>query len=122
MTPKALRDLMSQTQFTSTEFRNAATFDTMGRPTSFMNFIFHYSNRYQYDPADTDERWLPAWVQDGMHVGIWADVQTIISQVNTKSGHPWRAYSMMSIGATRLQGGMVVKIGCLDASGGPVVP
>ena len=122
MTPRALRDLMSQTQFTSTDFRNQATFDAMGRPRSFMNFTFHYSNRWAYNPADTDERWLPAWVQDGMHLGMWADVQTIISQVNTKSGHPWRAYSTMSIGATRLQGGLVVKIAVLDSTGGSVVP
>jgi capsid protein len=122
MTPKALTELMQQTQFTSTDFRNTATFDQMGRPKSFMNFIFHYSNRYGYDPTDSTERWLPAWVQDGMHIGVWADVSTTISHETDITGQPWRAYSKMSMGATRLQGGLVVRIEVQDTNGGPIIP
>ena len=122
MTPGGLRGLMSQTQFTSTDFRNQATFDATGRPRTFLNTTFHYSNRWAYTPADTDERWLPMWMQEGMHLGMWSDIETVISRVNTKAGYPWRAYSMMTLGATRLQAGQVVRIKVLDANGGPIVP
>jgi hypothetical protein len=122
MTPRSLRDLMGTVEFTSTEFRNSATYDAQGRPMSFMGFNFHYSNRWRYNPSDSTERWLPVWIQDGMHLGTWMEVETVISQVNTKTGYPWRAYSMMSLGASRLQAGQVVRIAVQDTNGGPITP
>ena len=122
MTPRSLRDLMGTVEFTSTDFRRNATYDELGRPTSFMGFQMHYSNRWAYNPADSDERWLPVWIQDGMHLGTWQEVETHIDPLPTKTGRPWRCYAMMTLGATRLQAGQVVRIAVLDTNGGPITP
>jgi hypothetical protein len=122
MTSQGLKDLMGEVLFTSTDFRAQATYDAMGRPTAFNGFNFHYSERFAYNPADSDERWLPVWVQDGMHLGLWSDVQTIISQRNDVVSHPWQAYSMLTIGASRMQPGQVIKMAVKDGSGGSITP
>ncbi len=122
MTPRSLRDLMGTVEFTSTDFRRNATYDEVGRPRSFMGFQFHYSNRWPYNTADTDERWLPCWIQDGMHLGTWMEVETNIDPLPTKEGRPWRISARMVLGATRLQAGQVVRIAVKDTNGGPITP
>lgn len=120
MTSQGLADLMKSAEFTSTDFRAQATYDMRGRPTSFMGCQFHYSERWPYDPADSDERWLPMWTTDGMHLGIWMDISPNISQETLIVSQPWQLYSKVTLGATRLQAGKVVRIGCLDGTGGSV--
>lgn len=55
---------------------------------------------------------VPLWAKSGMHLGIWNDIQTSISQRHDLSGEPWQAYVMMSAGATRLEEAKVVQITC----------
>ncbi len=121
MTPQGLEDLMGLIEFTSTDF-GPARLDARGRPKNWRGVTFHYSNRWPYNPADTDERWLPMWIQDGMHLGTWQEVETHIDPLPTKTGRPWRLYAMMTLGATRLQAGQVVRIAVKDTTGGPITP
>jgi len=110
-------DLMSKMEVISTEFRERPVMEN-GKIGSFLGFQFHYSERLGFDSSDTDQRLVPVWLEDGVHLGVWKEVSTTISQRTDIVSHPWQSYSMISAGATRLQAGKVVKIRCLDASGG----
>lgn len=109
-------DLLNQLQFVSTEF-NERVLPTGELPPRFMGFNIHHSERLQTSGSD---RLCPVWMTDGMYLGLWKDMQTIISQRNDLEGHPWQAYSMISLGATRLQGGKVVQIACSDSGGADI--
>lgn len=108
-------DLLNQIEVVSTEF-NTKPVLVDGRLESFLGFQIHHSERLQTDGATL--RYCPIWLTDGMYLGLWKDMQTVISQRNDLVGHPWQAYSMISLGATRLQGGKVLQVNCLDASVG----
>ena len=120
MTSQAEADLMGQIEVTNLDYTMRPKYDERGRITSFLGCTFHYSERWPYAAADSDERYLPMWVQDGMHLGLWMDVNTTISQRTDLEGLPWQAYSMLTLGATRLQAGKVIRISCLDSTGGSV--
>lgn len=109
-------DLMSRMEVISTEYRERPALES-GKVTSFLGYDFHYSERLAFDATDTDQRLIPIWLRDGMHLGVWKETTTTISQRTDLTGHPWQSYSMVAAGATRLQGGKVIKVGCIDGSG-----
>lgn len=55
---------------------------------------------------------LPVWAKSGMHLGIWNEITSDISQRNDLQGLPWQAYVYMSSGATRIEEEKVVQIAC----------
>lgn len=120
VTNQQVADLMQQLEFISTEYRQVPVYDGAMRITRFLGCTFHYTERLQFDASDTDQRYVPMWIADGMHLGVWKDMQTIISQRNDLTGHPWQAYTMVSANATRLQAGKVIQIECLDGSGAAI--
>lgn len=109
-------DLLNQLQFVSTEF-NEKVLPGGRLPETFMGFRIHHSERL---PTSGSDRLIPVWMTDGMYLGLWKDMNTVISQRNDLEGHPWQAYSMISLGATRLQGGKVLQIACLDTGGNDI--
>lgn len=112
-------DLLNQLEVISREYRVAPVMED-GKIRSFLGCNFHYSERLGYNPGASTERYCPMWVSDGMYLGLWKDMQTIISQRNDLVGHPWQAYTMVSANATRLQGGKVVRISALDTTGNDI--
>lgn len=59
-------------------------------------------------------RLLPMYAKSGMHLGIWGDVKTDVSQRKDISGLPWQAYVYFTAGATRIEEKKVVKISCAE--------
>lgn len=55
---------------------------------------------------------VPMWAKSGMHLGLWNDVTTDISQRKDIQGLPWQSYVYMTAGATRLEEEKVVQILC----------
>lgn len=55
---------------------------------------------------------IPMWAKSGMHLGIWNDVVTDISQRKDIQSLPWQAYVAMTMGATRLEEAKIVQIAC----------
>ncbi len=55
---------------------------------------------------------LPCYAKSGMHLGIWEDIMTDISQRKDLQGLPWQAYVTMTAGATRLEEAKVIQIAC----------
>ena len=112
-------DLLSQVEVISREYRDVPVMED-GKIKRFLGCTMHFSERLPYAAGDSDERLCPMWLTDGMHLGIWKDFETVISQRNDLTGHPWQAYSTITAGATRMQAGKVIKISCLDPVGGPI--
>ncbi len=111
-------DLLSQMEIVSTEYSDRPVL-VDGRLRSILGCTIHYSERLLMDAGNAYRR-CPMWLEDGMYLGLWKDMQTIISQRNDETGHPWQAYSMVSANATRMQAGKVIEIDCLDASGNDI--
>jgi hypothetical protein len=112
-------DLLGQIEATSEEYRAGlgVNRDGSGNITSILGFQIHRSQRLATSGSD---RLCPVWMEGGMHLGVWKGVTTIVSQRTDLEGHPWQAYSMVSLGATRLQGGQVIQIACYDTGGNDI--
>ena len=112
-------DLRNQMEFVSTEFRTA-TMDSSGRITSLLGCDVIFSERLQYTTSNLRNCML--FMDDGMYEGLWRDLETTISQRNDLEGHPWQAYSSLTLGATRLQPGKTIQIQCYDTTGADITP
>lgn len=107
--------LISEIQIISLDFNNAVQYDDNGIIKSWRGFRFIHSERSWITTKATDDqsgssRQLPAWLKSGMHLGVWNDIETSITQRNDLQGMPWQAYTKLSANATRLEEKKVVKI------------
>lgn len=105
--PKQEADLLNQAQVTSSDFNKNGGVLTDGVITRFMGFNIVVSNRLNLVSTD---RQLIAFVKSGLYLGMWADLENIVSQRNDLSSHPWQLYSKATFGATRLQQGKIVRV------------
>jgi len=55
-------------------------------------------------------------VKSGLYLGIWKDVYNKISQADWLSSQPYQLYTSMTVGATRLEPGRLLKVKCADTS------
>ena len=94
-------------QVVSTDFNEKPVL-VDGKIMRFMGFNFIHTELYGVDGSSF--RRLPAWAQSGMHLGIWDDIQTDISQRKDLTSLPWQAYLKMSLGATRIEGEKIIEI------------
>jgi Phage capsid protein len=80
----------------------------------FMGVTFLHSERLLTgtDDAAGTSRSCPMWAKSGMHLGLWNDVTTDVSQRKDLQGLPWQAYVYMTAGATRVEEKKVVRIWC----------
>lgn len=62
----------------------------------------------------SSQRRCPLYVPSGMHLGIWNDMLSRVSQREDLSSLPWQIYLMETIGATRTNESKVVEIECAE--------
>lgn len=100
-------DLLGQIQVVSSDF-NAGERPVLkdGSVQRFLGIEFIHSERL---PTETYRR-NPVWMPSGVHLGIWNDVQSNVTQRRDLTSHPWQIYLMMTIGATRTEMNKVVEI------------
>jgi len=80
-----------------------------GRITYFMGFNIIHSERLVNDAAG--KRLCPVWAKSGMHLCVWNDITTKISEREDKS-YATQVYLKATVGATRLEEGKVVMLTC----------
>lgn len=114
---KQLDNLLAEAQVVSTDFNSTEA----GRPIlkdgvidSFLGVKFIHSERLGTGTDDASGTSTPCymWHKEGMHLGIWNDISTNISQRHDLQSEPWQAYVYMTAGATRLEEKRVTKIWC----------
>ncbi len=104
---KAHDSLLAETQVISTDY-NSKPVLVDGVIDRFLGFKFIHTELLEVtsDPYTK----VPCWAKSGVHLGIWMDVISQVSQRNDLESIPWQAYLKMSMGATRLEGKKLVQI------------
>ena len=82
-----------------------------GKIRSFMGFNFIHSELFGENLSSGDHQCL-AWAKSGVHLALWEDVRTDVSQRKDLKGLPWQVYVWITLGATRLEEKKVVNIKC----------
>jgi hypothetical protein len=104
ITAKDHSALLNEIQITSMEFNGGAKPVLQdGKVVQFLGFQFIHCELIETVLAGTNEVTLPVWVKSGMHLGIWNDLQSSISQRHDLQGEPYQAYCLGTFGATRLE-------------------
>lgn len=101
-------DLLNEAQAISLDY-NTRPVLVDGKITAFMGFNFIHTERL---PVDSNSyRRCPAFAKSGMHLGMWNDINTQISDRADK-GYATQVYVKGTFGATRTEEKKVVEIKC----------
>jgi len=108
---KQLDNLMAEAQVISRDFNDQPVLEE-GRVKRFLGIEFVRSERLLTgtdDQSGTSTK-VFVWQRDGMHLGVWNDITTNISQRHDLQSEPWQSYVFMTAGATRLEEKRVVQV------------
>lgn len=111
VTSKQEDNLLAEAQVISLDFNDRPVL-VDGRLKSFLGINFVHSERLGVD--GNSYRRVPVFAKSGMHLGLWNDITTDISQRKDIRGLPFQVYVYMTIGATRLEEEKVVEIKCAE--------
>jgi hypothetical protein len=113
---KAHDSLLGETQVTSMDFQTKPILED-GRIKRFMGINFVIVQEVETICAGTDDAsgtsvGIPFWVPSGMYLGIWSDLNTVISQRNDLTLGPWQIAMDKLVGATRIEEAKVIRCWC----------
>lgn len=108
MTAKQMDDLLGTTEVTSSDYNSVKAL-VQGDVDTFMGFKFIQTELLGLD-GSSDRRCI-AWAKSGLHLGIWNDITTRISERADK-GYSNQVYVKGTFGATRTEEKKVVEIIC----------
>lgn len=111
VTAKQHDNLLAEAQVISKDFNEKPVL-VEGMVTRFMGITLINCERLEVD--SNSYRRVPIFAKSGMHLGIWGDIMTAISQREDLSGRPWQAYVKMTMGATRLEEKKIVEVKCAE--------
>ncbi len=106
-----LDDLLGTTEVTSSDYNTVKTL-VQGDIDTFMGFRFIQTERLLVDGSSN--RRVFAWAKSGLHLGIWNDITSRITEMPNKS-YATQVYSKSTFGATRVEEGKVVEILCTES-------
>jgi hypothetical protein len=110
ITAKQHDDLLNEAQAISLDY-NTRPVLVDGKISAFMGFNFVHCERI---PATSDPyRRVVAYAKSGVHLGMWNDINTMISQRDDKS-YATQVYCKGTFGATRTEEKKVVDILCAE--------
>lgn len=104
-------NLLAEAQVISLDFNDRPVL-VDGKLKSFLGINFVPSERLLTDTSSY--RRVPVWAKSGMHLGVWNDITTKVSQRDDLRGMPFQAYVYMTVGSTRLEEKKVVEIKCAE--------
>lgn len=108
VTAQQIDDLLGTTEVTSSDFNSIKAL-VQGDVDSFMGFKFVNIERLGLDGSG--DRRCFAWAKSGMHVGMWNDINSKITERADKS-YATQVYVKGTFGATRTEEKKVVEIIC----------
>lgn len=108
-------DLLNELQAINSDYNKIGANISNGRIRSLLGMECILTNRLAVDTSSY--RRVPVWAKKGMHLGIWQDVMSTITQRNDLAGspHPWQIYVCGTFGATRTDEDRVIEIKCSEA-------
>lgn len=111
ITSKQEDNLLAEAQVISMDYNDRPVL-VDGKLKSFLGINMVHCERL--DVNGSSYRQVPVFAKSGMHLGIWNDITTDISQRKDIRGLPFQAYVYMTIGATRLEEEKTVQILCAE--------
>lgn len=111
VTAKQHDNLLSEAQIISTDFNDRPVL-VDGKITRFLGIDIVHCERLGVDGSSY--RRVPIYARSGMHLGIWNDITTSVSQRHDLQSEPWQSYVYMTAGATRLEEKKVVEVKCAE--------
>lgn len=108
VTAQQIDNLLGTTEVTSSDFNSVKAL-VQGDVDTFMGFKFVQIERLGVDGSG--DRRCFAWAKSGLHVGMWNDINTKISERADKS-YAMQVYVKGTFGATRTEEKKVVEIIC----------
>lgn len=114
ITSKEHDALLAEVQVIDADYNGGKPVLEEGKITRFLGINFIHTELVQsgVDDAAGTSNLIPIWAKSGMHLGLWNDIETKISQRDDLQGLPWQAYAKATVGATRLDEKRVVKVYC----------
>lgn len=108
-------NLLAEAQVISTDFNERPVL-VDGKVTRFLGIDIVHCERLTTgtDDAAGTSRAIPIFAKSGMHLAMWNDLTTDITQRKDLQGLPWQAYVYMTAGATRLEENKVVRVWCRE--------
>lgn len=97
--------LLKEVQVQNKDFGGSAVL-VDGKVKRFMGVDFIITERLNISGGN---RLIPVWLKSGMHLGIWQDMMTRVSERADKS-HAWQVYLCLTLGATRTQAGKLIQV------------
>jgi len=104
-------DLLGQIQVTSDDYNTGMPVLQDGKVSRFLGINFVHTERL---PTSSNHRRCPVWVPSGMHLGMWNDIMSNVTQRRDLSSHPYQVYLMGTFGATRTEEKKIVDILCAE--------
>lgn len=101
-------NLLAEAQVISTDFNDKPVL-VEGKIMRFLGINFIHTELVESSGAN---KLIPVYAKSGVHLGMWNDITTDVSQRKDVQGLPWQAYVYMTVGATRLEEAKVVQITC----------
>ncbi len=111
VTAKQMDDLLGTTEVTSSDYNSIKAL-VQGSVDTFMGFKFVHTEKLGVDGSSN--RRIIAWAKSGIHLGIWDDISTRVSDRPDKN-HSTQVYVQGTFGATRTEEGKVIEILCSEA-------
>lgn len=103
--------LLNETQIIDADYNEKPVL-VEGKIKRFLGINFIHTERLLSgvdDQAGTSDI-IPIYAKSGMHLGMWQDIRTDISQRKDIQGLPYQAYCYGTFGASRLEEEKVVKV------------
>lgn len=104
-------NLLAEAQIISLDYNEKPVLQD-GKLIRFLGMNFVHSERTSLDGSSY--RRVPVFAKSGMHLGIWNDIKTDVSQRKDLKGQPWQAYVYMTMGATRIEEAKTIEIKCAE--------
>lgn len=105
-------NLLAEAQVISMDYNDKPVL-VDGRLKTFLGMNFVHCERLDVDGSSY--RRVPVFAKSGMHLGVWNDITTDISQRKDIKSLPFQSYVYMTMGATRLEEKKIVEIKCSEA-------
>lgn len=101
--------LLNEIEIVSKEFNDKPVL-VDGKLTRWLGINFVHCERLDTDGSGYYR--IPVFAKSGMHLGVWDEVKTDVSQRNDLTGLPWQVYVEGTFGATRTEEKKVVELKC----------
>lgn len=107
---KANRNLMDEVQVINADYNGEKAVVNDGFVMSWGKVDFIHSERLPTNGSSQTR--VPMYVKSSMHLGMWQDLSTDISQRKDLAGLPYQVYLYGTFGGTRLEEKKIVELPC----------